>query len=66
MDFQPISGEGLDTVYIKGAGPDFAIFIQSKGDKAQIVTIGGHARWIVTRDDGTKYIARPEEADPNK
>ena len=62
MNFQPESGEGLETVYIEGMGADFVVFIQSQGDKAQLSTIDGHARWIVTREDGTRYICRPIEA----
>lgn len=50
----------LDTVYIPGSDSDFVSFIQSLGDKANLKGIEGHFRWVVTKGDGTKYIARPE------
>ncbi len=50
----------LETVYIPGTDADFVVFIQSLGDKANLKGVDGHFRWVVTKGDGTKYIARPE------
>lgn len=49
----------LEIVYVPGSGDDFVIFIKTQGDKATWVSVDGHARWVVTREDGTQYIARP-------
>lgn len=54
----------LVTEYIPGGDADFVVFVQSLGNKAELVSIEGHARWLVTRDDGTKYIVRPESTKP--
>jgi len=54
----------METKYIDGARADFVVFIQGKGDKARLESIDGHARWIVTEDDGTEVIYRPIEAKP--
>lgn len=56
----------LPIEYIQGNSSDFVVFIQSLKDKARLESIDGHARWVVTRDDGTEYIARPIEAKPNQ
>lgn len=52
----------METVYIKGNDAEYVLFIKSLKDKAVLTNIEGHARWVVTREDGTKYIARPESA----
>ena len=52
----------METIYIKGNNTDYVLFVQGLKDKAELTNIDGHARWVVTRDDGTKYIARPESA----
>lgn len=54
----------MDIEYIPGGAPDFIVFIKSLGDKALLKAVDGHFRWVITRDDGTQYIARPEEARP--
>lgn len=54
----------METIYIKGGSSDFVVFIKSLGDKAELQGIDGKFRWVVTREDGTQYIARPEEANP--
>ncbi len=61
MSFKYEGGE-LPIEYIEGTGADFVVFIKGLGDKAQIKSIDGHARWIVTKEDGSQYIARPKEA----
>lgn len=53
----------METFYIPGAA-DFVVFIQKLGDKARLESLEGHARWVIIREDGTEYIARPEEAQP--
>lgn len=50
----------LETEYPCG-GADFVVFMQSLGDKAQLKSIDGHFRWVVEREDGSLYIARPTE-----
>lgn len=55
----------LETEYIPGNDADYIVFIQSLGDKAKLVSVEGHARWFVTREDGSKYIARPQKTNPN-
>ncbi len=53
----------MEIVYIKGSDTDFVLFIQSLKERAELTNIDGHARWVITREDGgTKYIARPESA----
>lgn len=52
----------METIYIEGNDTDFVLFIQNLGGKAEFTSIDGHARWIITKDDGTKYIARPKSA----
>lgn len=55
----------METIYIPGGTADFVVFIHAQGDKAQLESVEGHGRWIITREDGTKYIARPWETNPN-
>lgn len=50
-----------EIVYVPGGASDFVVFIQALKDAAQLYSIEGHARWVVTREDGTEYIARPNE-----
>lgn len=40
---------------------EFIHFIKSRGDKAQLKSIDGHFRWVIS-DEEEEYIARPEEA----
>lgn len=56
----------MEIEYVPGGDSDFVVFIKSLGDKAQMKSIDGHARWIVTREDETQYIARPWETNPDK
>lgn len=52
----------METIYITGDSLTFVAFIQGLKDSAQLTNIDGHNRWVVTREDGSKYICRPEEA----
>ncbi len=54
----------LEIIYIPGDGIAFQNFIaaQGRGVNANLTTIDGNMRWVITREDGTRYIARPEEA----
>lgn len=52
----------METVYIPGGSADFVVFIDSQREKAELKSIEGHFRWVITREDGTQYIARPEDA----
>ncbi len=52
----------LPIEYIKGNSVEYVLFIQGLKDKAELKSVDGHARWVVTREDGSKYIARPEDA----
>lgn len=54
----------MEIEYIPGSSPDFVVFVKSLGNKAQLKGIDGKFRWVITRDDGTEYIARPEETKP--
>ena len=64
MDWDGAGLENLSVEYIQGNASDFVVFIKSLGEAAQIKSIGGRGRWVVTREDGTQYIARPAEAEP--
>ncbi len=61
---QEIDNNALPVEYIEGNDIDYVLFIQGVKDKAELTNIDGHARWVVTRDDGSKYIARPEFTKP--
>ena len=54
----------LPTEYIKGNDAEFVIFVQGLKDKAVLTNVKGKARWVITKEDGTKYIARPQSARP--
>ncbi len=59
---QDVDNDALPIEYIKGNDTEFVIFVQSLRGKAELTNIGGKARWVITRDDGTKYIARPQSS----
>jgi hypothetical protein len=52
----------METILIPGEGPDFVAFIHGQNDKARIEAIEGKFRWVITREDGTEYIARPQHS----
>jgi len=56
----------METVYVPGDSIAFRNFIRGHtiGKRANLKAIDGHFRWVITREDGTEYIARPEEAKP--
>ena len=54
----------MEIVYIPGTAADFVVFIQGLKDKAQLKAIDGHFRWVVEREDGSKYMARPSSTEP--
>ena len=64
--FEEVNDENLPIEYISGDSLAFVTHIKSLGDKAILSNVDGHFRWVVTREDGTRYIARPEEAKPNE
>lgn len=43
---------------------EFRAFIWDKGigKNANVINVEGRARWEITREDGTKFIVRPESA----
>lgn len=52
----------MEIEYIPGNNADFVVFVKELGDKAVLKVVEGKFRWMITRDDGTEYIARPEES----
>lgn len=51
----------MDVIYIEGDGMDFKRFIDEhyKDKSVDLRNIGGKNRWVITRPDGSEYIARP-------
>lgn len=56
----------METVYIPGDAAAFKLFIDAhyKDDTVELRNIEGHNRWVIKREDGTEYIARPESVEP--
>lgn len=54
----------MEIEYIPGSDLDYVMFIKNLGDKAVLTAIDRKYRWVITRDDSTQYIARPESAKP--
>lgn len=54
----------MDVVYIAGTDADFVAFVkkQKMAGKARWESIDGHARWVITDENGKEYIARPVSA----
>ncbi len=54
----------LEIVYIEGDFLAFKAFIDARyaDNTVELVGIDGKNRWVITREDGTKYIARPISA----
>ena len=46
--------------------PDLELREQRIARNAVLDSIDGHMRWIVTREDGSKYALRPESAKNNE
>ncbi len=53
---------GIPTLYIPGTGADFVVYIQGLGNKAQLHSINGKFRWVVTTPKGERSVVRPDEA----
>lgn len=51
----------METIYIEGDSFAFKAFIDAQGSHAELRGIDGKNRWVITRDDGSEYIARPSE-----
>lgn len=56
----------MEIVYIPGDSFAFKTFVDEHyaDSTVQLENIEGHNRWVVTKEDGTKYIVRPEECEP--
>lgn len=54
----------MKTVYIAGDSQAFKVFIDAHyaTKTVELKNIEGHNRWVVTEEDGTEYIARPESS----
>lgn len=50
--------------YIEGDSLAFKAFIDAHyaNKTVELLDIEGHKRWVVTEEDGTKYIARPQSS----
>lgn len=57
-----MENKDLEIIYIPGDSFAFKAFIDEhyKDKTVELVGIDGKNRWVITRPDGTKYIARPE------
>jgi hypothetical protein len=53
----------LPIEYIQGDSFAFKAFTDA--NNAVLTNIEGKNRWVVLREDGTKYIARPQDAQEN-
>lgn len=56
----------METIFIEGDAMAFKAFIDEHytDHTAELVGIDGKNRWVITREDGTKYIVRPSEFKP--
>ncbi len=61
MSFRVIEEGVLETRYVPDNGSDFVVFIQNQGNKAQLCSVGGKARWVVKDESGIEHIYRPQE-----
>lgn len=48
----------METIYVPDE--EYVFFIKSLKDTAVLTGVEGKMRWVVTREDGTQYICRPE------
>lgn len=59
---KPFDGE-LPTQYMPDV--EFTVFVRSlPWSRKSLVSIEGKMRWVITGDDGVKYILRPESGKP--
>ena len=58
----------LEVVYIPGDAMAFKAFIDAHyaDNTVELRGIGGKNRWVIKREDGSEYVARPEEAKSNE
>lgn len=58
----------MEIVYISGDSAAFKTFIDEhyKSDTVELRNIEGKNRWVVTRADGSQYVARPMSEKPNE
>ncbi len=47
----------METRYVPNT--EFSVFINQQKDNARLVSIQGHARWLV-KENGVEYICRPQ------
>lgn len=52
----------ISTLYIPGGSADFAVYIAAQGKAAELHSINGKFRWVVTPENGEPYVARPIDA----
>lgn len=59
----------MEIIYIEGNAIAFKKFIDEHyfavPRRAELAGIEGKNRWVITREDGNKYIARPWETNPD-
>lgn len=53
----------MEIVYIPGGELDFVTYIKTHRSNADLREVDGYYRWIIKREDGTEYIARPSETE---
>ncbi len=52
----------MEIIYIEGDSLAFKAFIDAQGTNASLRGIDGKNRWVIKREDGSEYVARPESA----
>lgn len=45
---------------------DFVKYVQDAGDRATLEGIDGFTRWVVTGEDGIRYMVRPKVNDEHQ
>lgn len=52
----------METIYIEGDSMAFKAFIDAhyKDNTVELRNIRGRNRWVIKREDGSEYVARPE------
>lgn len=58
----------MELEYIAGDSLAFKAFIDEhyKSGTVELRNIEGKNRWVVTREDGSQYVARPVSEKPNE
>lgn len=53
----------MEIRYHPGSDLDFVKYMRTiPYPKKELISIEGKARWLITEEDGTKYILRPQSA----